>query len=105
MSQRGTRILVVAGLIAVGVIACFRSTSGQKLISRPAIPRAWDDEAMKQVELPLANRTASPKHVTSDYYYRMPVRPIYRSYPIYYPGREPAGYFSSLQEKRPEIIF
>src|SRR5260370_24405347 len=38
-------------------------------------------------------------------YYGMKVRPIYRSYPAYAKGREPAGYLESLKEKEPEIIF
>jgi len=33
------------------------------------------------------------------------VRPLYRSYPMYVKGREPAGYLNSLKQKDPEIIF
>jgi len=71
----------------------------------PAIPRTWDDEAIKSLEVPLATKTASPKHITADYYYRIPVRPIYRSYPIYHPDHEPPGYWDSLKQKNPEVIF
>ena len=35
----------------------------------------------------------------------MKVRPIYRAYPMYAPGREPAGYIESLKQKEPEILF
>ena len=45
------------------------------------IPRTWDDEEIARHEVPLAQPEASPKHVSSDYYYRIPVRPIYKSYP------------------------
>ena len=38
-------------------------------------------------------------------YYALKVRPIYRSYPVHAPGREPAGYRESLLRKEPEIIF
>ena len=38
-------------------------------------------------------------------YYALKVRPVYRSYPVYAPGREPAGYLDSLKQKAPEIIF
>src|SRR5262249_46472942 len=37
--------------------------------------------------------------------YRMPVRPIYKSYPIYAPGKEPRGYFERLKQLEPEIVF
>jgi hypothetical protein len=55
--------------------------------------------------LPLVNRAASPRHVEPDYYYRIPVRPIYRSYPIYAPGYEPAGYLSWLETQEPVVAF
>ena len=35
----------------------------------------------------------------------MPVRPIYKSYPVYRPDREPAGYVDSLKKKEPQIEF
>ena len=35
----------------------------------------------------------------------MRVRPIYKSYPIYAPGKEPPGYFEKLRELEPEIVF
>ncbi len=34
----------------------------------------------------------------------MPVRPIYKSYPIYAPGREPPGYLDWLKQQEPEIV-
>lgn len=72
---------------------------------RPKIPRVWDDEAVATMELPLAQRDRSPRYMTSAEYYALKVRPIYRSYPIYIAGREPAGYLESLKQKEPEIIF
>src|SRR5271165_2847378 len=61
-----------------------------------SVPRAWDDPAIATVEVPLANPVGSPKHISSDYYYKIPVRPIYKSYPVYAPGHEPAGYMEWL---------
>ena len=46
-----------------------------------------------------------PKHVPADYYYRIPVRPIYRSYPVYHPNKEPAGYLDRLRRQEPEVIW
>jgi hypothetical protein len=71
----------------------------------PTIPRTWDDEAVQSMEIPLASQAASPKHISSDYYYRMPVRPVYKSYPVYRPDKEPAGYLDSLKKQEPEIVF
>ena len=71
----------------------------------PNIPKAWDDKEVESMELPLAQRDRSPRYMTSAEYYALKVRPLYRSYPVYDKGREPAGYLESLKQKDPEIIF
>jgi len=71
----------------------------------PDIPRAWDDDAVEGFELPLAQRDRTPRYMTAEQYYALTVRPIYRSYPAYAKGREPAGYLDSLRAKDPEVIF
>src|SRR5688572_15593379 len=75
------------------------------LVTAQAPPRVWDAAELASFELPLVHKEASPKHVATDYYYRMSVRPVYRSYPIYAPGKEPAGYMKWLEEQEPEIVF
>lgn len=69
------------------------------------IPRIWDDAAMADLELPLSNPIWSPKHISADYYYRIPVRPIYKQYPVYAPGHEPPGYLDWLKQQDPRIIW
>jgi hypothetical protein len=71
----------------------------------PLIPKVWDDGGITSVDLPLADARRSPQHVSADYYYRIPVRPIFRSYPVYHPDREPAGYYESLLQREPEILW
>jgi hypothetical protein len=68
-------------------------------------PKMWDDDAMATLELPLAEAPASPKYPPADYYYRIPVRPIYKSYPIYAPGHEPPGYLDGLKQQEPVVIW
>ena len=72
---------------------------------RPVIPKTWDDAAMAELEIPLANSSASPKQVPADFYYRIPVRPIHVSYPVYHPDREPPGYFDQLRAKEPIVLW
>lgn len=84
-----------------GLLACVAPAQEFK----PAIPKAWDDKEAARFELPLAQRDRSPRHMSSEEYYKLKVRPIYRSYPAYVPGREPAGYLDSLKQKEPEVIF
>ena len=56
------------------------------------------------MEVPLVHPESSAKHISADYSYRIPVRPIYKSYPIYAPGKEPAGYMERLAALEPEIV-
>ena len=69
------------------------------------VPVAWDREALAELEVPLANAAYSPVHVAPDIYYRLPVRPVYKSYPIYAPDKEPPGYVAWLQQQEPEVVF
>jgi hypothetical protein len=57
------------------------------------------------LELPLAVPEASPVQIDSSSYYKLPVRAIYKSYPVYPPNKEPAGYFEWLERQEPEIAF
>ena len=68
------------------------------------IPKTWDDQAMATLEVPLADAGASPVPVSADYYYRIPVRPIYKTYPVYHPSKEPSGYFERLKGLEPEVV-
>jgi hypothetical protein len=60
---------------------------------------------MAALQLPLVDSAASPKQVTADYYYRIPVRTIYKNYPVYVPGKEPAGYLEWLKQQEPQSAF
>ncbi len=73
--------------------------------STPAIPKVWDDAIMPTLELPSVEPAYSPQQIKADYYYRIPVRPIYRSYPVYRPDKEPKGYYEELLKKEPEILW
>ena len=44
----------------------------------------WDDEAIASAIVPLAVAAATPVQIPSNYYYGIPVRPIYKSYPAIY---------------------
>jgi hypothetical protein len=41
----------------------------------------------------------------SSLYYQVPVPSIYKSYPIYHPGKEPRGYMDWLRQQEPQIVF
>ena len=68
----------------------------------PSVPRTWDDEAVRTMELPLAGLGAPARHVSSEYYYSTPTSRIPKTYPVYAPDREPAGYLDWLRVQEPE---
>ena len=103
-ARRGSVVVILLGSSICALIGAGQVQKSDIAFS-PVIPRTWNDEAVASTELPLASTGVPPEHVSSDYYYRMPVRPIYKSYPIYAPDREPAGYFDQLKQREPEIVF
>src|ERR1041385_7367428 len=72
---------------------------------RPSIPKTWDDDAIATLEVPAAQTGFTPQHVRSSYYYQIPIRPIFRTYPVYRPAKEPPGYKDWLRTREPEIVF
>jgi len=69
------------------------------------VPKTWTQSDVDTLEVPLANARYSPIHISEDEYYRLPVRTIYKSYPVYRPDREPAGYMDWLRRQEPEVAF
>lgn len=106
MRINAIKLFVIAVLACLAMTTSMRSqTPDSKGKWLPTIPKTWDDEAMRSLAIPLAHPEVSPKYISSDYYYRMPVRPIYRSYPVYHPSKEPAEYMNRLKGQEPQIIF
>jgi hypothetical protein len=72
---------------------------------RPQIPHMWDDASMADVELPLPRPQYSLRMVPSEYYYRIPVRLMYKTYPVYARDREPSGYMDRLRLEESVSVF
>jgi hypothetical protein len=72
---------------------------------QPEIPRTWTDQAVAVLEVPLVNPRFSPVHIKEKEYYQIPTRTIYKSYPVYHPSREPAGYMEWLKQQEPQVAF
>src|SRR5262245_25257674 len=107
MNTRNIRRLTLALFTMLGVafhIDIGRAMETDSTFS-PVIPKTWDDQEMASLEVPLADPSGSPVHVSADYYYSIPVRPIYKSYPVYAPGKEPVGYEEWLKRQEPETVF
>lgn len=72
---------------------------------RPVIPRIYDDGETATWHVPLALAKVGPSFLTSSYFYARKVRPIYRTYPVYHPDHEPAGYLEELKKIEPEVLW
>lgn len=107
MQSKVVKLFLLAFLALVGITTLIPPGRAQKsgTAFTPTIPKTWDDESVAGFEVPLADPRYSPVHVSSDYYYRMPVRSIYKNYPIYAPGKAPPGYMDWLKQQEPEIVF
>src|SRR5215470_3762997 len=103
--SRTTKLALAILPLLVYFVSLLGSTQAQKATGITlTAPRAWDDALVSSSHLPLAEPSATPVHISSDYYYSIPVRPIYKSYPIYAPGKEPPGYLEFLQRQEPQVI-
>ncbi len=72
---------------------------------RPNIPRAWEKDALTSLELPPPVAGLRRIQVSPDDYYKLPLRQVLKSYPVYHPGKEPAGYLDWLKQQEPEPAF
>ena len=96
------KFVALVFVLLLGTTTFIISSQAQKGRSNspPSIPKIWDEEALATLEVPLPNPEFSPKAVPGDYYYRIPVRRIYKGYPVYIPGKEPPGYLDWLRSRR-----
>ncbi|HEV7905585.1 MAG TPA: hypothetical protein VGO96_17220 [Pyrinomonadaceae bacterium] len=111
MKKRASLIIKVSVLVCLCAVAFIIDGVAQKSKPQPKqewtpqIPKSWDDKELAALELPLANPKYTPKHVSAEFYYGIPALPIYKTYPIYAPGKEPPGYMEWLAKQEPEIAF
>lgn len=95
-----TQVLTkLASILSLFLIAGFT------LFRIDKIPKVWDMKKLHAMHLPLPDTSMIMEPVSEAYYYAMPERVSYKTYPFYMPGMEPEGYYERLREQQPEIIF
>ena len=87
--------------IVIGLAMVIASAFLQSQATTP--PRAWNDEELRAWATPVAGLNLRPGHFPEAEYYNAPVDNL-RTYPVYYPGREPAGYWEMLQTVGPKPL-
>jgi hypothetical protein len=96
--------LLFSSAIALVWLGAVRAQK-QNAAFNPVIPRTWDEAALESLEVPLADSRSSSRHISADDYYRLPVRPIYKSYPKIHPDKEPDGYRDRLRQVEPVVLW
>ena len=76
--------------LLVVVLACVMGSAQHWPQSgfRQEIPRVWDESELADWATPVAGLNVRPTHMAESVYYALPTDNL-RTYPVYYPGREP----------------
>src|SRR5689334_23294445 len=70
---------------------------------QPNIPKTWDEADLADWATPVAGLNVRPTHISAKEYYSLTVDNV-RTYPVYFPGREPEGYWEMLQHIGPKLL-
>src|SRR5260221_1779109 len=70
---------------------------------RPEIPKTWDEAALADWATPVAGLNLRPTHISAKQYYSLAMENL-RTYPVYFPGREPEDYWDMLQHVGPKPL-
>lgn len=100
MSRSGALLAAAIGAAAI-VAACSGLAGGAE--GDDAQARLWNDVALREWALPVAGLGVRPDFVAPDDYYARAVDDL-RTYPVYHPSREPAGYRAALVARGPQKL-
>jgi hypothetical protein len=105
MHMNSIRSGLTAGLLTAStLLGCLLSaTRVDSQRWKPDIPRTWDDAALADWATPVAGLNVRPTHISAREYYSLTTENL-RTYPVYFPGREPNGYWDMLQHVGPKPL-
>jgi hypothetical protein len=101
MQQMRTFFVLVA--LCTSAICAASLHIGGTASAAPKIPKAWDEPALADWATPIAGLNVRPTNLSTKDYYSMAVENL-RTYPVYFPGREPDGYWEMLQRLGPKPL-
>src|SRR5438132_9986300 len=68
-----------------------------------AVPKVWNQKEVATYRLPLAGLGKAPQLISEQEYYKLPEVNV-KTYPVYTPDKEPAGYLEWLQKQDPQPL-
>src|SRR6266545_1947866 len=91
-------------LTVSAILACLlRAAPATPQRWKADIPKTWDEAALADWANPVAGLNLRPSSMLPSEYYSLPTENV-RTYPVYYPGREPEGYWDMLQRTSPKPL-
>src|SRR5262245_17675181 len=93
--------ILIAPLITSAIVAARLPLAGTA--SPVQIPKVWDETALADWATPVAGLNVRPTNLSAKDYYSLSVENV-RTYPVYFPGREPDGYWEMLQHAGPKPL-
>jgi hypothetical protein len=99
--RRRFRLRPVAAVIGVACYLALAHPVAQRWT--PQIPRTWDEAALADWATPISGINVRPTHIPANDYYAIPIENL-RTYPAYFPGGEPDGYWDMLQRVGPQPL-
>jgi hypothetical protein len=98
--MRADRLVLIASLLFGTCIVL--AADGTHASSR-RVPKVWDEAALADWSTPVAGLNVPPTNMSAAEYYSMTVENL-RTYPVYFPGHEPDGYWKMLQRVGPQPL-
>jgi hypothetical protein len=96
---------VVRTFPALILAAILPGQTGSRDGARVRIPRSWNEAELESWTIPPREPGVYTVHLPATFFYRIPPLPIYKSYPIYHPSKEPPGYIEWLKQQEPQLVF
>jgi mono/diheme cytochrome c family protein len=90
--------------VGIFLFALLPNAFGQSAERLIEAPRVWNDHDLADWATPVATLNVRPGHYSEKEYYAALVGEFVRTYPVYFPGREPDGYWKMLQNAKPEPL-
>lgn len=93
-------LLTLLGSLTIYAVNLYRESM---VSAAPEIPKTWDETALVEWATPVAGLNMRPTNISAKEYYAMAVENL-RTYPVYFPGREPEGYWERLKQIGPQPL-
>jgi len=95
------------GAAVLAAAACMTASDDRRTavatIDGVPIPKIWDEQELATWATPVAGLGVPPGHYSEAEYYAAPIDNL-RTYPVYHPAREPAGYRDALRARGPQPL-